>query len=92
IPALIGVGLGVGLFTAPVVATAIRAVPADRSGLASGINNTVRQAGTALGVAIYGAVAASPTHSDHFIGALRDLGIAAAVLWVAAAAFTNATT
>ena len=92
IPALIGVGLGVGLFTAPVVATAIRAVPADRSGLASGINNTARQAGTALGVALYGAVAASPTHSDHFIGALRDLGIAAAVLWVAAAAFTHATT
>jgi MFS transporter, DHA2 family, methylenomycin A resistance protein len=92
IPALIGVGLGVGLFTAPIVATAIRAVPAERSGLASGINNTARQAGTALGVAIYGAIAASPTRSDHFIGALRDLGIAAAVLWVAAAALTNATT
>lgn len=92
IPALIGVGLGVGLFTAPIVATAIRAVPAERSGLASGINNTARQAGTALGVAIYGALAASPAHPGHFIGALRDLGIAAAVLWIAAAALTNATT
>jgi len=92
IPALIGVGLGVGLFTAPIVATAIRAVPAERSGLASGINNTARQTGTALGVAIYGAFAASPAHPGHFIGALRDLGIAAAVLWIAAAALTSATT
>ena len=92
IPALIGVGLGLGMFTAPVVATAIRAVPVERSGLASGINNTARQAGTALGVAIYGAIAGSPAHPSHFINALRDLGIAAAVLWIAAAALTTATT
>lgn len=92
IPALIGVGLGVGLFTAPVVATAIRSVPADRSGLASGINNTARQAGTALGVAIYGAIAGSATQPGHFISAMRDLGIVAAVLWIAAAALTTATT
>ena len=51
VPALLGVGLGVGMFTAPVVAAAMRAVPPERSGLASGINNTARQAGTALGVA-----------------------------------------
>ena len=92
IPALIGVGLGVGMFTAPVVATAIRSVPAERSGLASGINNTALQAGTALGVAIYGAIAGSPAHAGQFIAALRDLGIVAAVLWVAAAALTTATT
>jgi predicted MFS family arabinose efflux permease len=49
VPALLGVGFGVGLFTAPVVAAALRAVPPERSGLASGINNTARQAGTALG-------------------------------------------
>lgn len=91
IPALIGVGLGVGLFTAPVVATAIRSVPAERSGLASGINNTARQTGTALGVAIYGAIAGSPAHPTHFIDALRDLGIAAAILWIAVAALTTAT-
>jgi len=87
-PALLGVGLGVGLFTAPVVATAMRAVPADRSGLASGITNTARQAGTALGVAVYGAVAGSPAHAAHFVGALRGLGVAAAVLWIATALLT----
>jgi MFS transporter, DHA2 family, methylenomycin A resistance protein len=82
VPALLGVGFGVGLFTAPVVAAALRAVPAERSGLASGINNTARQAGTALGVAIFGAVAGSPAHAGHFIAALRWLGVAAAIGWL----------
>jgi DHA2 family methylenomycin A resistance protein-like MFS transporter len=86
VPALLGVGFGVGLFTAPVVAAAMRAVPAERSGLASGINNTARQAGTALGVAIFGAVAGSPAHAGHFVTALRGLGIAAAIGWLLVAA------
>jgi MFS transporter, DHA2 family, methylenomycin A resistance protein len=86
VPALLGVGFGVGLFTAPVVAAAMRTVPAGRSGLASGVNNTARQAGTALGVAIFGAVAGSPAHADHFITALRWLGVAAAIGWVIVAA------
>jgi DHA2 family methylenomycin A resistance protein-like MFS transporter len=89
IPALVGVGLGVGMFTAPVVAAAISAVPPERSGLASGISNTARQAGTALGVAIFGAIAGSPTHPDHFVAALRDLGLGAAALWLAVAALTT---
>ena len=92
IPALVGVGLGVGLFTAPVVATAIRSVPARRSGLASGINNTARQAGTALGVAIYGVIAGDPGRPGHFIESLRDLGLAAAILWIATAALIAAAT
>jgi MFS transporter, DHA2 family, methylenomycin A resistance protein len=86
VPALLGVGLGVGLFTAPVVAAAMRAVPADRSGLASGINNTARQAGTALGVAVFGAAAGSPANALHFIGAVRWLGVAAATGWLIVAA------
>ena len=86
VPALLGVGLGVGLFTAPVVAAAMRAVPVGRSGLASGINNTARQAGTALGVAIFGAIAGSPANVQHFIGAVRWLGVAAAIGWLIVAA------
>jgi len=86
LPALLGVGFGIGLFTAPLVAAALRAVPAERSGLASGINNTARQAGTALGVAVFGAIAGSPTDADHFITALRWLGVAAAIGWLLVAA------
>jgi DHA2 family methylenomycin A resistance protein-like MFS transporter len=88
LPALVCVGIGIGLFTAPVVTAAIRAVPADRSGLASGINNTARQSGTALGVAIYGALAGSPADPGHFITVLRLLGAAAAVCWILVAAVT----
>jgi DHA2 family methylenomycin A resistance protein-like MFS transporter len=88
LPTLTGVGLGIGAFTAPVVAAAIRAVPPERSGLASGINNTARQAGTALGVAVYGAVADPPAHVARYITALHVLGPAAAVAWLAVIVMT----
>jgi DHA2 family methylenomycin A resistance protein-like MFS transporter len=88
LPALLGVGLGVGLFTAPVVTTAIRAVPPGRSGLASGVNNTARQIGTALGVAIFGAIAGDPAHAQRFVAALRELGVGAAILWLVVVALT----
>ncbi|PZS25309.1 MAG: hypothetical protein DLM59_20490, partial [Pseudonocardiales bacterium] len=51
---------------AAVVAAAVRSVPPDRSGLASGVNNTARQAAGALAVAIYGTLAGSPTEPDQF--------------------------
>lgn len=88
LPNLLGVGIGVGMFTAPVVAAAVRAVPPERSGLASGVNNTARQTGTALGVATYGAIAGSPSAAHHFVTALRGLGVAAVVLWLIVMALT----
>lgn len=81
LPALAVLGAGIGTFTAPVVAAALRALPPERSGLASGINNTARQAGTALGVAVFGAIAGSPADSQHFVTALRVLGGVSAALW-----------
>lgn len=83
LPALACVGLGLGMFGTPVVATAIRAVPPDRSGLASGVNNTARQVGTALGVALYGAVAGPPARVSHYVAALHWLGVFAAAAWLA---------
>jgi DHA2 family methylenomycin A resistance protein-like MFS transporter len=55
-----------GLLTASVVAAAIRAVPAERAGLASGVNNTARQAAGAFGIAIFGAVAGPPESREAF--------------------------
>jgi DHA2 family methylenomycin A resistance protein-like MFS transporter len=89
-PVLALVGLGIGIVTAPVVAAAIRSVPPDRSGLASGINNTARQAGTALGVAIFGAAAGSPARVSHFMTAMHVLGAAAAAGWLAVIVMTLA--
>lgn len=91
LPALAGLGLGIALFTTAVVTAAIRAVPAERSGLASGMNNTARQAGTALGVAVFGAVAGSTHPASSFVTGMHHAGIAGAALWLVALVLTATT-
>jgi MFS family permease len=49
-------GIGVGLATAQLTSIVLSEVPPERSGLASGTNSTMRQVGSALGVAILGTV------------------------------------
>jgi EmrB/QacA subfamily drug resistance transporter len=49
-------GVGIGMINPSLAATAIGVVPPERSGMASGINNTFRQVGIATGVAGLGAV------------------------------------
>jgi len=81
-------GCGSGLITASVVAAVVRATPADRAGLATGTSNTARQIGTAGGVAIFGAVAGSPT-GTHFVASLHWLALATAVAWAGALILTR---
>ncbi len=54
--ALLVIGCGLGLNTAPVNAVAVAAVSTARSGTASGLVNTARMIGATLGVAVLGAV------------------------------------
>jgi len=49
-------GVGVGLATAQLTSIVLSDVPPERSGLASGANSTMRQVGSALGIAILGTV------------------------------------
>jgi EmrB/QacA subfamily drug resistance transporter len=56
IPGFVLAGTGVGLVNPPLASTAIGVVPAERSGMASGINSTFRQVGIATGIAGLGAV------------------------------------
>jgi EmrB/QacA subfamily drug resistance transporter len=49
-------GVGVGFATAQLTSIVLSDVPPERSGLASGTNSTVRQIGSALGIAILGTV------------------------------------
>ncbi|WP_233266667.1 MFS transporter [Tomitella fengzijianii] len=52
-------GLGAGLVNPPLASTAIGVVAPQRSGMASGINNTCRQVGIAVGTAVYGTIFAT---------------------------------
>jgi predicted MFS family arabinose efflux permease len=49
-------GAGVGLLNPVIGDVALSVVPKERSGMAAGINDTFRQVGVAVGVAIWGAV------------------------------------
>jgi DHA2 family methylenomycin A resistance protein-like MFS transporter len=78
-------GCGLGVLTPAVVATALGSVSRDRAGLASGINNTARQAGGAIGVAIAGAVAGSPADGGGFLSGFHAVALGSGVLYVLAA-------
>lgn len=63
--------LGIGLAVPTMTTTLLSTVPQSRSGIASGTLNTVRQAGGALGVALFGSFLAQ--------GAIRGIQLAFAV-------------
>ncbi|MFG2875806.1 MFS transporter [Streptomyces sp. NPDC048337] len=52
-------GLGFGMLNAPITNTAVSGMPRSQAGVAAAIASTSRQTGSALGVAIVGAVLAS---------------------------------
>jgi EmrB/QacA subfamily drug resistance transporter len=54
-------GLGFGIVMPPATTTVVAAVPTDKSGVASGMMQAMRQLGGALGVAISGAIMAGYT-------------------------------
>jgi MFS transporter, DHA2 family, methylenomycin A resistance protein len=83
LPGLLLWGIGLGLLTPAVVAAAVGAVPGDRAGLASAVNNTSRQAGGAIGIAAFGALAGKPT-APGFVGGLHAVALITVALYVAA--------
>jgi EmrB/QacA subfamily drug resistance transporter len=56
VPGLAVVGVGVGLVSPTLVSAALASVPIERSGMAAGAVNTMRQLGYALGIAVLGAI------------------------------------
>lgn len=55
VPGLLLIGLGMGLAMTPATEAITAALPRDRQGVASALNDTTRELGSALGVAILGA-------------------------------------
>jgi EmrB/QacA subfamily drug resistance transporter len=63
LPGMIVAGFGAGLVNVPLAATAIGLVEPERAGMASGVNTTFRQVGTATGVAALGSIFARHLHA-----------------------------
>jgi EmrB/QacA subfamily drug resistance transporter len=62
-------GMGLGLSLVPATIAAVAGVPAKESGLASGMLNTSRLIGGALGLAVLSTIADSRTRADLLLGA-----------------------
>jgi MFS family permease len=73
LPALIIIPLGIGMTFMPVIAAATSGVPANESGLASGLITTSQQMGGALGLSILSGVAASVTAASLKLGKVGAL-------------------
>jgi EmrB/QacA subfamily drug resistance transporter len=95
LPALIVGGVGTGLAMGPTTVAVLSAVPIDEAGVGSGVVNTFRQTGGALGIAVMGAIVNGAIHvlpldrgyPGQFVTGLRDALLAAAgVLLVGAIA------
>ncbi len=56
IPGLVVAGVGIGMINPPLASTAVGVVEVARSGMASGINSTLRQVGIATGIAALGSI------------------------------------
>lgn len=69
LPALVLDGIGMGLLTAPLIATVLADLSPRHAGAASGVLSTAQQVGNALGIALvgglfYGALGGAPSPDD----------------------------
>jgi EmrB/QacA subfamily drug resistance transporter len=65
LPGMIASGLGMGTTLVAGTVAAMRGVPAAETGLASGLLNTARLLGGALGLAVLATIASSATHDER---------------------------
>lgn len=66
---LLVLATGIGLCTASTTSAIMNAAPDDKQGVASAVNDTVREVGAALGIALAGSVLAA-RYTDHLDGRL----------------------
>jgi EmrB/QacA subfamily drug resistance transporter len=92
-PALLVGGAGLALAMTPTTSAAMSSVPVDKAGVGSGVLNSSRQVGGALGIAVMGAILGSYIHvartSPDFPGQFVD-GFQAALRVAAGIAFAAA--
>jgi EmrB/QacA subfamily drug resistance transporter len=71
LPGMLLGGVGMAITMTPMTAAALSSVPVDKAGVGSGMLNTFRQVGGALGIAVMGAILASASNSALDDGATR---------------------
>jgi EmrB/QacA subfamily drug resistance transporter len=90
VPALAVDGIGMGLLTAPLVATVVGAMDPRHAGAASGVLSTAQQVGNTIGVAAIGALFYGAIGPDgDFAGAFEIALVAVAAVCLAVAALVQ---
>jgi MFS family permease len=77
LPGLVIMAAGIGAVLVSVTTAANAGVPADKAGLAAGLLNASQQLGTALGLAIFSAIATARTTALLTVHAPRDAALTA---------------
>ncbi|MFD0400516.1 MFS transporter [Kitasatospora sp. NPDC127121] len=94
-------GLGAGLAMPAAVGALMGTIPPEQAGVGSALNDTIQQAGTALGIAILGSLLSSgfaaempagmPEEAKHSVGGALALANGdAGLVWTVREAFTSA--
>lgn len=83
LPGLLVIPLGIGLAVPAMTTALLSTVPQSRSGIASGVLNTVRQAGGAIGVALFGSLLAQGAVHGIQLAFVVSVGGAAVAAMVA---------
>ncbi|HUD44351.1 MAG TPA: MFS transporter [Patescibacteria group bacterium] len=73
LPTILLMPVGIGMTFLPIIVAATAGVPANRSGLASGLINTSQQMGGAIGLTVLSSVAASVTLATAYTGQTQAL-------------------
>jgi EmrB/QacA subfamily drug resistance transporter len=82
-------GIGIGLTMPPATESIMGSLPRNKAGVGSAVNDTTRQVGGALGVAVIGSIVAA-TYSDRIMSALGGIGLSHADLSESASSLGNA--
>jgi EmrB/QacA subfamily drug resistance transporter len=90
LPGALLTSIGMGFALVPSTIVAMQALPSSQSGIGSGLLNTARLMGGALGLAILSTIAASQTRADAAAGAAHALTKGFGLAFGVGAAFTLA--
>ena len=83
--ALVAMGAGIGLIMAPASESIMTALPQEQAGAGSAINDTVREVGGALGVALIGSLVSATYRAHLHVAGLPTAALHAARTSIAAA-------